>query len=75
MTTESKEVENEKTGSGLLQHCVMHEARIRIGLFRIDFDRNYGCNNRTGWSIAHKGSFLVQLEKYLTIAIIKAIRA
>ena len=41
---------------------------------RIEFDRNYGCNNRTGWSISIDGSFVVELERFLMVAIYKAIK-
>lgn len=40
---------------------------------RIDFDTNYGINKRTGWSIAVNGSYLVQLERFLLVAIVKAL--
>jgi hypothetical protein len=40
--------------------------------FRIEWDKNYGVDKRTGWSISFNGSFLVELEKRLSVAIIKA---
>ncbi len=38
---------------------------------KIEFDRNYGIDKRTGWSIVINGSFMAELEKYLFIAVIK----
>ena len=39
---------------------------------KLEFDRDYGCNERTGWSIIVNGSFCAELEKHLIVAIIKA---
>ncbi|MGR3302382.1 MAG: hypothetical protein ACUZ8I_07735 [Candidatus Scalindua sp.] len=47
--------------------------KIEIRKLRIDYDENYGCDNRTGWSIAWCGHYLVQLEKSLIKAIYKSI--
>ena len=48
--------------------------KIKINKLILDYDKNYGCDKRTGWSIAWDGCYLVQLERHLIIAIIKAIR-
>ena len=39
----------------------------------LEFDRDYGIDKLTGWSIAINGSYVVQLEKSLWVAIWKAI--
>jgi hypothetical protein len=41
---------------------------------RLHFDRDYGSDKRSGWSIAINGSFYCELERHLFIAIFKAIR-
>jgi len=41
---------------------------------RIDFDRDYGCQHKTGWSVALNGSYVVQLEPRLWRALWKAYR-
>jgi len=41
---------------------------------KIQFDRNYGINKRTGWSICVNGCFYTQLERFLVVALIKAVR-
>ena len=43
-----------------------------INNFSLQFDKDYGINKRTGWSICINGSFMSQLEKYLVVAIWKA---
>jgi len=40
---------------------------------RIEFDRDYVCNHKTGWSIVVDGSFFAELERFLVVAIIKAL--
>ncbi len=42
---------------------------------KIQFDRDYGANKRTGWSIVIFGRFESQLEPNLFVAIAKAIRS
>lgn len=44
--------------------------RVCWGKFAIHFDRDYGIDRRTGWSIAIDGSFVVQFEKHLLVALI-----
>lgn len=46
---------------------------IAINDSAIQFDRDYGMDKRTGWSIAIKGHFECQLERFLIVAIIKTI--
>jgi len=58
-----------------VERFAMPDLIIRIGRLTVDFDRNYGCDKRTGWSIAWNGHYLVQLEKYLFVALYKTIRA
>ena len=43
-----------------------------INQFKIEFDRNYGCYKRTGWSISINGSFYADLEKHVIVAFFKA---
>ena len=42
--------------------------------FRLEFDRDYGIDKRTGWSIVVNGCFVVQLEPWLIVAIWKGCR-
>jgi hypothetical protein len=41
--------------------------------FRLHWDRDYGCDKKTGWSISIDGSFVANLERFLIVAIVKAI--
>ncbi len=45
-----------------------------IEQFKLEYDKNYGYFNRTGWSVVINGIFYVELEKYLFIALIKAMK-
>lgn len=36
------------------------------------FDENYGCEKRTGWSIACDGVYLTQLEPWFIVSLVKA---
>lgn len=47
--------------------------KIKIGKLCLDFDRDYGCDKRTGWSIAWDGHYTVQLERFFLVAVFKAI--
>ena len=49
--------------------------KLRLRWLTIDFDRDYGCYKRTGWSIAWDGHYLVELEKHFFVAVYKAIMA
>ena len=50
-------------------------AEFRWGRLCIQFDRDYGIVNRTGWSVAWRGSFAVQLERWLVVGLFKAWRS
>ena len=39
---------------------------------KIEYDKDYGIDKRTGWSIAINGWYVVQFHKYLVVALIKA---
>ena len=41
--------------------------------FKLEWDREYGINKRTGWSIVVDGSVIVQLERFSIIAVVKAL--
>lgn len=43
-----------------------------ITQFKVDFDRDYGVDKRTGWSVCINGSYVSELEKYLFTALRKA---
>ena len=45
---------------------------FNIKNFSIDFNRDYGIDKKTGWSININGSFYAQLERFLIVALIKA---
>lgn len=51
----------------------MHMRGGEMRTIRIHFDRDYGCDNRTGWSIAVDGSFYSELERFLLVVVAKAI--
>lgn len=40
----------------------------------LDYDRDYGCAHREGWSVALNGSYVVQFERWLLVALWKAWR-
>lgn len=42
--------------------------------FEIQFDRGYGIDKRTGWTVVVDGSVLAELEPWLIVAVFKAIR-
>jgi hypothetical protein len=42
-----------------------------MGSFRLECDKDYGCDHRKGWSISENGHYFVELEKMLFVAIIK----
>lgn len=48
--------------------------KFKLKNFNIDFDRNYGCANKTGWSIAVDGHYYISFEKHLIIALIKTFK-
>lgn len=40
----------------------------------IEYDVDYGSSKLTGWSICYDRTYLVQFEKYLIVAVIKAFK-
>ena len=40
----------------------------------LTFDRDYGCEHRSGWTVTVGGSHVVQLEPWLLAAFCKAVR-
>lgn len=45
-----------------------------IKQFKLEFDRDYGSSNLTGWSVVVNGTFLSMLEPWLIVALWKAFR-
>ena len=45
---------------------------LEYDAIRLDFDRDYGSHSRTGWSVALRGSYCVQLEPSLVKALWRA---
>lgn len=39
---------------------------------RVDYDTSYGIDDKSGWSVAIDGHYLVQFERFLFVAISKA---
>jgi len=50
------------------------KGKLKNRTFSLDYDRNYGIDNRKGWSIAINGSYMVQLEPWLLVAVYKAVK-
>ena len=48
--------------------------KLKILNIQIDYDKNYGINQRNGWSIIVKGSVVAELERFLVVAIWKTWR-
>jgi len=46
--------------------------RGRIPDLRVDYDNDYGIDHQSGWSVTVEGSVLVQFEKHLLVALVKA---
>jgi hypothetical protein len=46
----------------------------KLKSIELTWDNDYGCNHRRGWSITYRGCVIAELEKYLIIAIWKAIK-
>jgi hypothetical protein len=44
---------------------------ISSGRFKLEFDKDYGCNKRTGWSIVEHGSIIVELEPSIILCFVK----
>jgi hypothetical protein len=41
-------------------------------LFSIEYDVDYGCHHRSGWSVVIDGSVCAELERFLVVALVKA---
>ena len=39
--------------------------------FSIVYDKNYGIDNRKGWTVCINGSVVVELERFLLVALFK----
>lgn len=42
---------------------------MKIGFLVVQYDRNYGIDRRSGWSVAWRGSYVSQLEPSLLVAL------
>ena len=42
---------------------------VEIGRLAIQHDRDYGIDHRRGWSICWDGHYIVELERYLCVAL------
>lgn len=47
----------------------MDSMSFQFRRFRIDFDRDYGADHKTGWSVAYDGSYIVQFSPSLSSAL------
>lgn len=45
--------------------------RVHLNRLTIDHDHDYGIDRRRGWSIAWRGSYCVQFERFLLVALVK----
>ena len=43
-----------------MEEAKLKEFRLKIGKYRIDYDKDYGFAHQTGWSLAVDGSYVVQ---------------
>jgi hypothetical protein len=48
--------------------------QINMDSLRIHWDKDYGINKRTGWSVSVNGHFVVEFKKFLIVAIFKSIK-
>ena len=48
--------------------------KIKIGNLGLDYDRAYGINKQSGWSVSWKGSYINALQPHLIPALFKAWR-
>ena len=44
-----------------------------IEYFSVDWHKDFGIDHRKGWSVSVNGSYFAELEKFLIVALIKAI--
>lgn len=47
---------------------------LGIGIYELQYDRNYGIRKRHGWSVIIDGSVYAELQPWLVMAIWKAVR-
>lgn len=43
----------------------------RVKSFKLEWDREYGPSKRSGWSVCIDGSYVVELERSLLVALLK----
>lgn len=53
---------------------MINSFKLGFNMFELNFETNYGCDKRKGWSIATGGHYWVQFEKYLIAALFKTIK-
>jgi hypothetical protein len=53
----------------------MNRLRIEFNAVALHFDRDYGIDLRTGWSVVIDGRVIVRMEPWLVVALWKAWRA
>ena len=51
----------------------MKHLRLQVNQSGIDYDYEYGIDKRTGWSVFVDGSYIIQFERFLIVAVIKTI--
>jgi len=52
----------------------MKHFAVEFSTLEVNYRSDYGIDRRSGWSVAYDGSVLVQFERWLVIALIKAWR-
>lgn len=45
--------------------------KLKLRNVQIEYDKNYGCHNRSGWTIKENGCVIVELQRFLIVCIIK----
>ena len=46
---------------------------MSVEQIRLHYDRDYGIDRRGGWSLSINGSFVVQFERFLLVALAKSL--
>lgn len=46
---------------------------LRINGFSIEYDNDYGIDHRRGWSVIREGSYIVTFQRFLLLALIRAV--
>jgi len=41
--------------------------------FKVEYDTEYGCDKRTGWSVCINGSYVSELERFFLVAMFKGL--